>query len=347
MSRMLDRLDRRSVWLVAVLIPTSLAASASTTRPWLTALLLGVGVAVSAVSLAAIARRLVADGGTTLAEGLRWLHRAGIVAVGIFILWTIVVYVNGAWDSSTPVEHDSEVLAVIATVVDPGRGALMPHTQADLRSWRSADRVERLVLAHAETRRVWVGQPVRVRLHAGRLGIPWISAVVHDEMGHARQILQVSPTAFHAMKRLIAGLLERRQLDEALAVTRRYVALYPDDVEQVQFVAGYLQVAGRYREEVELIAPAVERRPDYTSLCMLGVALARGGRPLQGIDVLDRAVRFQPDSFLAFHDLGEIYHALGRHEEAIAAYEAELVRRPRSLETRRRVQVLRDIIRAR
>jgi tetratricopeptide (TPR) repeat protein len=112
-------------------------------------------------------------------------------------------------------------------------------------------------------------------------------------------------------------------------------------------VAGHLQIAGRYREEVELVAAAVERRPDYTSLCMLGVALARGGSPHKGIEVLNRAVRLNPDSFLAFHDLAEIYEAIGRPQDAIAAYEAELVRRPRSLETRRRIQALRDSSRTR
>ena len=90
--------------------------------------------------------------------------------------------------------------------------------------------------------------------------------------------------------------------------------------------------------------PAVARRPDYTSLCMLGTALAKGGDPLRGIEVLNRAIRIHPDSFLAFHHLGEIYTAIGRHEDAIAAYEAELVRRPKSGETRRRIRALRDAI---
>ena len=41
------------------------------------------------------------------------------------------------------------------------------------------------------------------------------------------------------------------------------------DTEEMVFVAGYLGVAGRYREQIEIIRPAVARRPPYVALCML------------------------------------------------------------------------------
>jgi tetratricopeptide (TPR) repeat protein len=184
-------------------------------------------------------------------------------------------------------------------------------------------------------------------VHAGRLGIPWVSSVTLDELRHARQILAASPTALHALKKLTKGLLDRGQLDEALAVTRRYAQLYPDDTGHVHFVAGYFGIAGRYRDQAELMEPAVARRPDYGPLCMLGNALAKGGRPHQAIEVLNRATQIHPGSFLAFHYLGEIYTALGRYQEAIAAYEAELVVRPRSRETQQRIDNIRKAMSAR
>jgi tetratricopeptide (TPR) repeat protein len=214
----------------------------------------------------------------------------------------------------------------------------------DLRSWRSPGGLERLVVAPSEARRVWVGQPVHVRLHAGLLRIPWVSAVTLDEIRHAHQILAVSPTAFHAMKRLFMLLLERRQWGEALTVARRYVEIHPGDVGGVQHIAGLLGSAGRYADQIELIEPIVARRVDYRSLCMLGFALDRSGDHHRAIEVLKRATRLQPDDFFALHYLGEAYQALERYEEAIAAYEAELVVRPRSLEVRRRVQVFRAFL---
>src|SRR4029453_11875491 len=131
-ARTLDRLDRRSMWLAALLLPTCFAASAYATSPLLGYLFLGFGLTTAAASIVAVTRRVVADGGATLAGGL---------------LWSVVVFVNGASDWSVPVEHDSEVVAIVMTVVDTGLGDLVPHAQTELRSWRSPGRLERLVLA--------------------------------------------------------------------------------------------------------------------------------------------------------------------------------------------------------
>ena len=346
-GRVLDRMGRRTVWLAAVLISTSFAASAYATRPWLGAAFLGLGLTFAATGVAAVAHRLITAGGTTVAEGLRWLQGIAFVVVGGFLLWTAVVFVNGALDSSAPVEHDSEVVAIVVTIVDTGLGKLVPHAQADLRSWRSPGRLERLVLAPTEARHVWTGQPLRVRLHGGYLRVPWVSALELDRVRHARQILQVSPAAFHALNLLFTALLQRRQWDEAVAVGRLYVQAYPDDVGGIEHIAGLLGVAGRYADQIELIEPLVARRPEYSSLCMLGFALDRSGNHQRAVEVLKRATRMRPDDFLALHFLGEAYTALGRREEAIAAYEAELVVRPRSTKTRHRIKALRDALAAR
>ena len=127
-----------------------------------------------------------------------------------------------------------------------------------------------------------------------------------------------------------------------MELTRRYAAAYPDDVAFVEYVAGYLGVAGRYSDQVELIEGLVARSPDYESLSMLGFALERSEDHQRAIEVLKRAVQLRPDVFLALHYLGEAYQALDRRQEAIAAYEAELRVRPQSLEVQRRVRALRN-----
>jgi len=347
LARAFARLDRRSVGLAVVLVPLAGLASAYPSATCLRLGFLGLGLAMGAASLGSIARGLIVRGGGIATEGLRWLQRVVLVAIGGFLFWTIVVFVNGAWDTSMPVEHDSQVLAVVPAVVDAGFGELAFHTRVDLRSWRSPDRRERLVLASRETRHIWVGEPVRVRQHAGRLHIPWVSAVTLDEVRHSRQVLAVSPTAFHAMKRLVALLLERRQWDEALAVARRFVATYPDDIGGIEHVAGLLGIAGRYTDEIELIEPVVARKPEYRPLCMLGFALDRSGDHHGAIPVLEQATRLAPHDFLAWHYLGEANQAIERYEAAIAAYEAELKVRPRNREVRRRVQVFRAYLAAR
>jgi tetratricopeptide (TPR) repeat protein len=254
------------------------------------------------------------------------------------------VFFNGALDGSAPVEVDSEVLAIVPSFVGLGLGDLVPHTQVDLRAWSSSNRPERLVLGWSEYRRIWVGEPVRLQLHAGRLGIPWVSAISLDRVRHARQILEVSPRAFHALTFLTGELLVRRQYSEALDAARRYVTLYPGDAKYVYFVVGFLGNNGRYGDAIELLKPVIARRPDYNSLCMLGLALDRSGDHQGAIPVLKQANQLRPDDFQALHYLGEAYQALERYPEAIAAYEAELLVRPNSPEIRRRVRVFREYL---
>lgn len=335
----LERVDRRIVWLVGITVVTT-AAAAFVRSPSMTAALLGIALAAAIMSVTAIAGRLFAEG--SMAFTVRWAYRGTLLGLGAFLLWTAVVLVNGALDRSAGVEQPSEVVRIGTASIDPGVGNLVPYAQVDLRSWRMPGGVERLVLSARERPRTWVGQPVSVTVRAGFLDIPWVQAVTLDEARHLRQVLAATPTAFHAMQRLIAIYVERRQWDEALELTRRYAVLYPDDTGIVEYVAGYLGVAGRYSDQIELIEGLVARHPDYKSLSMLGFALDRSEDHQRAIEVLKRAVELRPDVFLALHYLGEAYQALERREEAIAAYEAELRIRPQSLEVRRRVRALQN-----
>jgi tetratricopeptide (TPR) repeat protein len=335
----IDRIDRRVVWLVGIILAAMLVAVFTKTLS-LGAALLGLGLAAAIVSVVALARRLFAERSVALA--VRWLYRTAVLGIAAFLLWTAVVLVNGALDRSAGVTEASEVLSVVTASIDPGVGKLIPHAHVDLRSWRTAGEVERVVLSASERQRTWVGQPVNVTVRGGFLDIPWVAVVKVDEARHLRQVLAASPNAFHAMQRLIAIYVERRQWDEALELTRRYAAVYPSDVGIVEYVADYLGIAGRYSDQVELIEGLVARNPDYKSLSMLGFALDRSEDHQRAIEVLKRAVELRPNDFLALHYLGEAYQALERREEAIAAYEAELRIRPQSLEVRRRVRALQN-----
>jgi tetratricopeptide (TPR) repeat protein len=333
------RVERRIVWVAGIMVATA-AAAVFVTGPAMTAALAGIALAAAILGAVAIAGRLLAEG--TLVFAVRWLYRVALAGIAAFLLWTAVVLVNGALDRSPAVPQASEVLGVVTVSIDPGFGKLIPHAHVDLRSWQTDGGFERVVLPAHERQRTWVGEPVIVTMHRGFLDIPWVAAVDLDEARHLRQILAASPSAFHAMNRLIHIYIERRQWDEALELTRRYVGLYPGDVDVVEYVAGYLGTAGRYGDQIELIEGLVARNPDYKSLSMLGFALEKNEDHQRAIEVLKRAVELRPDVFLALHYLGEAYQALDRREEAIAAYEAELRIRPQSLEVQRRVRALRN-----
>jgi hypothetical protein len=247
---------RRVAGLVAIVIATTAAAYLAGMHS-LAAALLGLALGAAVASVVAITGRLLAEG--SVAFAVRWLYRATLLGLMVFLVWTAVVLVNGALDRSAATEQASEVLRVVTAPIDPGIGNLIPHAHVDLRSWRPGDGIERLVLSPRERQRTWVGQPVMVTVRPGFLGIPWVAALKLDEARHLRQVLTASPRALHAMQRLIAIHLERQQWDEALELTRRYADAYPDDVAVVEQVAGVLGGAGRYREQGELVERLMAR----------------------------------------------------------------------------------------
>jgi hypothetical protein len=241
---------RRAAALAAVVIATTAAAALAGMHS-LAAALLGIALGAAVAGALAITGRLLAEGG--VAFTVRWLYRAMLLGLLVFLSWTAVVLLNGALDRGVAAEQPSEVLRVVTAPIDPGIGGLIPHAHVDLRSWRHGDGAERVVLSPRERQRTWVGQPVTVTVRPGFFGIPWVASLKLDEARHLRQVLAASPRALHALQRLITIHLERQQWDEALELTRRYADAYPDDVAVVEQVAEVLGGAGRYREQGELV----------------------------------------------------------------------------------------------
>jgi hypothetical protein len=85
-TRLLDGIDRRSVWLLLVFLPASLGASVYSSRPLVRSAFVILTVAVAAASVAAVGRRVFATGGTALAEAVRWLHYTALSVAGVFLL---------------------------------------------------------------------------------------------------------------------------------------------------------------------------------------------------------------------------------------------------------------------
>ncbi len=98
----------------------------------------------------------------------------------------------------------------------------------------------------------------------------------------------------------------------------------PDALNNLAWV--YLQRTERYDEAAALAARALDAAPARTAYYAdtLGVALARGGRPAEGLAALERALAAAPAGQRALRaeileHLAETYGRLGREAEAKAA----------------------------
>ncbi|HXD99329.1 MAG TPA: hypothetical protein VN646_22445 [Candidatus Acidoferrum sp.] len=259
-----ERFERWSFGASLVSFVLAFMAPAWLGSPGLFPILLWGAVGTASAALLVYACRVTATAlSGSLTSSFRWLERATLLLVLVFVGHGAVTLVNGALDFSAPIEAKAQVVAIEGVEVDLGR--FVAVSWADLRSWR-AEGIERIFLLERERRRMWPGQAVLVSVHPGALGIPWVSRVIRDDEVYFRQILEVAPTATAPLKHLITFYLERQRWEDATAVAVEYLKRYPDDYGYIGDIAARLAAARRTKETLALLESfekVIEERPSY------------------------------------------------------------------------------------
>ncbi len=118
-----------------------------------------------------------------------------------------------------------------------------------------------------------------------------------EELAH--KVLAIDPSNPTAYNLLAEISLHRRRYDEAIAYGEKLVVLAPNNAK---------------------------------SVALLGWILVHAERPQEGLPLIQKAIRLSPKSpaFILRYE-GEAYHAMGRYEDAIAAFERALARNPKWL----------------
>jgi tetratricopeptide (TPR) repeat protein len=133
--------------------------------------------------------------------------------------------------------------------------------------------------------------------------------------------------------RYARGMLgvELGRVDAAVADFRHIVDLRPEDPAALNALGYTLaDLTERHDEAFELISRALALDPENPAvLDSMGWVLYRLGRPEQALPYLERALMLQNDPEIAAH-LGEVLWALGRKDDARAAWLEALVEFPGS-----------------
>ncbi|MDE1894072.1 MAG: aspartyl/asparaginyl beta-hydroxylase domain-containing protein [Pseudomonadota bacterium] len=115
--------------------------------------------------------------------------------------------------------------------------------------------------------------------------------------------------------------LRRHDTDAAEHCFRRLLALVPDDVQALLFIAGQHVSRGEHQLAIGALQVAARARPeDPTIWNQLGFAQSGAGDFAQAADSLRRGLALAPGVFVARLQLGVALEQLGQSHEALKAY---------------------------
>ena len=103
----------------------------------------------------------------------------------------------------------------------------------------------------------------------------------------------------------------RRAIDEYVAA----VDIKKNDYDSYFKIANLLKELGKKDEAVEMLQNLIKNKPDYyEGSCLLGELLCEQERFKEAANVYEAALRFKPEDFELYYNLGEINHRLyGAH----------------------------------
>ncbi len=109
--------------------------------------------------------------------------------------------------------------------------------------------------------------------------------------------------------------------DSAMAQYKLALTAYPNDPEALTNMAVGLIYNGRPAEAVAPLERAARFNPTFVpALISLGAIYVQTAQPDRALGYLSRALELRPDDPLVHLNLARAYHALGRYEQAHAAY---------------------------
>lgn len=157
------------------------------------------------------------------------------------------------------------------------------------------------------------------------------------ELGHRGEAMDALQRALelaagrapHLAVSAVSLLLERRQVEEALALLERETVLAPGDLGLRLYLARTLVLVGRLDEALARAQELVEERPDHADAVYLRGAIRMGMQDfVTGEADLRRALDLAPDHTAALSDLAALKVHQGRVAEAAEIYRRLLALRP-------------------
>ncbi|HEY3862348.1 MAG TPA: tetratricopeptide repeat protein [Verrucomicrobiae bacterium] len=138
----------------------------------------------------------------------------------------------------------------------------------------------------------------------------------------SREVLAGDPADPVALNNLGFALLEKGGVEESISFFQRAMAAQPNDPDIYYNLGRARLKQARYDSAATNFQSAVRLRPDFAdAYCNLGYALLQAGRAPAAISNYQKAIELAPDYALAHNDLGSILLRMGDTNQARQHFE--------------------------
>ena len=148
---------------------------------------------------------------------------------------------------------------------------------------------------------------------------------VDEAMAHYRKALEINPSSVGALSGLGAALLNKGQVDEAITQLRKALAIDPNFSNAHYNLGNALFQKGLVDQAISQYQETLEAEPGFsTARYNLGAALIQKGRLDEAIDQFQLVLETNPNQADAHYNLGNALLQRGRVDEAMAQYRMAL-----------------------
>ncbi len=144
------------------------------------------------------------------------------------------------------------------------------------------------------------------------------------------ELLRRQPDNFQALHLCGVLALQRGQVEQAIALLSRSLALEPRQPLAHRDLGNALQQSQRFAEALAAYDRALALKPDQADIYNnRGIALAKLNRTEEALASYERAIALKPDYAQAHNNRGTLLSGLGRTQEALADFDRALAIEPR------------------
>lgn len=124
--------------------------------------------------------------------------------------------------------------------------------------------------------------------------------------------------------RLAIILIKMNRKVQATEILKQIISKNPHDRENRLLLAGIYSKLGRIDEAAAVYQEILAIKEDHDTLLLLGTLYAQNKEYAKAQEILNRLIKLEDDSYLAYYYLARLYRVMHDNDKAAAAYEKAL-----------------------